>query len=243
MRIAIGIWLTLTAFAHAAGLEFTELLKDVNAAADAATITTDFHFTNKSNKPVTITKCEPSCPCLKAQISGGKLKYAPNESGVIRLTFEMGNLAGTVEKVLPIYIDDEPPNKPSIHLTIRVHIPVLVAVSVFEHPLDLKTVKWNLGAKPEPQTIQIRMAEGKTIHVTGVKSSSPDFKCELKALEEGKKYDLIVTPLEMDAPGISVFRIETDCEISKHRIQQAFAVVRKLSPAELALAPKEKPGP
>ena len=241
MKFAIGIWLTLAAFSQAAGLEFTELLKDVEAPADAAMVTTDFNFTNKSDKPVTIAKAEPACPCLKAQVSGGKLKYAPNESGVIRITFEVGNLAGTVEKVLPIYIDDD--IKPSIQLTVRVHIPVLIAVSVFEHPSDLKTAKWNLGAKPEPQTIQIRMAEGKTIHVTGVKSSSPAFKCELKALEEGKKYDLIVTPLATNAPEMSVLRIETDCEISKHRIQQAFAVVRKLSPGEVALAPKEKAGP
>ncbi|MES2921889.1 MAG: DUF1573 domain-containing protein [Verrucomicrobiota bacterium] len=236
MKFAIGVWLTLAAFSQAAGLEFTELFKDINAAADAATITTDFNFTNKSDKPVTITKAEPSCPCLKAEISGGKLKYAPNESGVIRITFEMGNLAGLVVKDLPIYVDHDPPDKPSILLTVRVHIPVLVA-------LEPKTVKWNLGGKPDPQTIQIRMAEGKPIHVKSVKSSSPEFSCELKALEEGRKFDLIVTPLKMNAPEVSIFRIETDCGISKHRIQQAFAVVRKLSPGEVALAPKEQAGP
>lgn len=230
MKFAIGIWLALTAFSQAAGLEFAKLLKEVNAAADVSTVTTDFEFKNTGDKAVTIAKTDPGCSCLKVEISGGKLKYAPGESGVVRTTFDMGNFSGTVDKMVALWIDDDPADKPSMTLTVRVHIPVLVA-------LEPKTVKWNLGGKPEPQTIQIRMAEGKSIHVTGVKSSSPAFACELKALEEGKKYDLIVTPQDMNAPGISVFRIETDCAISKHRIQQAFAVVRKPSPADVVAKP------
>ncbi|MES2921890.1 MAG: DUF1573 domain-containing protein [Verrucomicrobiota bacterium] len=230
MKFAIGIWLLLAAFSQAAGLEFTELLKEVNATADVATVTTDFKFKNTGNKPVTIAKTDPGCSCLKVEISGGKLTYAPGESGVVRTTFDMGNFSGTVDKMVALWIDNDPPDKPSMKLTVRVHIPVLVAV-------EPKTVKWSTGGKPDPQTIQIRMAEGKPIHVTGVKSSSPSFKCELKALEEGRKYDLIVTPLDMDTPGISVFRIETDCEVSKHRIQQAFAVIRKPSPADAVAKP------
>ncbi len=230
MKCAIGIWLTLAAFAQAAGLEFTELLKEVNSAADATTVTADFNFKNTGDKPVTISKTDPGCSCLKVEVSGGKLKYAPGESGVVRTTFDMGNFSGTVDKMVALWIDDDPADKPSMTLTVRVHIPVLVA-------LEPKTLKWNLGGKPEPQTIQIQMAEGQSIHVTGVKSSSPSFACEVKAVEDGKKYDLIVTPLDINAPGIGVFRIETDCEISKHRIQQAFAVVRKPSPVDVATKP------
>ena len=230
MKFGIAIWMTLAAYAQAAGLEFAELLKEVNAPADVTTVTTDFTFKNNGDKPVTIAKTDPGCSCLKVEISGGKLKYAPGESGVVRTTFDMGNFSGTVDKMVALWIDDDPANKPSMTLTVRVHIPVLIA-------LEPKTVKWNLGGKAEPQTIQIRMAEGKSIRVTGVKSSSPSFKTELKALEEGKKYDLIVTPMEINAPAISVFRIETDCEISKHRVHQAFAVVRKPSPVDVATKP------
>src|SRR6478752_805013 len=136
MKFAIGIWLTLAAFAQAAGLEFTEMLKEVNAPVEASTVTADFNFTNKGNKPVTITKADPPCPCLKVQISGGKLKYAPGESGVIRISFDLGTFSGTVDKVLPIFLDNDPEDKPSVALTIRVHIPVLVGV-------EPKTVKWD----------------------------------------------------------------------------------------------------
>lgn len=230
MKLALGIWLTLAALVQGAGLEFTELLKEVNAAADAATLTVDFNFTNKSDKPVTIAKSDPGCSCLKIQISGGKLKYAPGESGVVRGTFEMGNFAGTVDKVVALWIDDDPADHPSVKLTVRVHIPVLVGV-------EPKTVKWDLGAKPDPQTIQVRMAEGKLIRVTGVKSSSEAFTCELKTVEEGKNYEVVVTPRVINTPGMGVIRIETDCEISKHKVQQAFAVVRKPTPTTAAAKP------
>lgn len=231
MKFAIGIWLTLAAFAQAAGLEFTEMLKEVSASADAATVTADFNFTNKGDKSVTITKCDPGCTCLKAQVAGGKLKYAPGESGVIRTTYEMGTASGTVDKTVALYIDNDPEDKPSMTLKLRVHIPVLIA-------LEPKSVKWDLGgSKLEPQTIKIRMAEGKSIRVTGIKPSSDAFSYELKMLEEGKKYDVIVTPLSLKVPGISIIRIETDCEISRHRIQQAFASVSSPPPAQSTAKP------
>ena len=222
MKIGIFIWLALAGFTLAGGLQFTETLKQVNASADAATVTTEFTFTNKGDKPASITKSDSGCSCLKVEISGGKLKYAPGESGVVRTTFEMGNFSGTVDKMVAVWIDDDPVDKPSTQLTVRVNIPILVA-------LEPKTLKWDLGAKADPQIIHIEMAEGSSIHVTGVTSSSEAFACELKTVDDGKKYDLIVTPQTMDVPGMAVIRIETDCAISKHRTQQAFAVVRKAS--------------
>lgn len=229
MKWIIGIWLVSAAVSQAQGLEFAELIKNVDAPADATIVTADFSFTNKSDKPVLIAKSDPGCSCLKVEISGGKLKYAPGESGVVRTTFEMGNFSGTVDKMVALWIDDDAPDKPSKQLTVKVHIPVLVGI-------EPKTVKWDIGDKPSPQTIQIRMAEGKLIHVVGVKSSSEVFSCEVKTLEDGKKYDLVVTPKDLTVPGMSVIRIETDCEISKHRSQQAFAVARK--PVTTSASPK-----
>jgi hypothetical protein len=230
MRIGIFTWLVLAVFTQAGGLEFTETLKEVDAGADATLVTTEFSFTNKGDKPASITKSDSGCSCLKIEISGGKLKYAPGESGVVRTTFEMGNFSGTVDKMVALWIDDDPVDNPSTRLTVRVHIPVLVE-------LEPKTLKWDLGTKADPQIIRIQMAEGKSIRVTGVTSSSESFACELKTVEKGGKYDLIVTPRNIDTPGMTVIRVETDCAISKHRVQQAFAVVRKPSPPQTPVKP------
>lgn len=231
MKIAIAIWLALLAFSHAAELSFKELVKDVNAAADAKSVTADFSFTNDSDKPVTIAKTDPGCSCLKVEVSDGKLKYGPGESGTLRATFDVGNFSGIVDKVIALWLDDDTGTTPTMRLTVRIHIPVLISLE------PSKTLSWNVGGKPESQTIQIKVAEGETIHVTGVKSSSPNFVCEIKTVEDGKKYELVVSPQDTTTPGMSVIRIDTDCKIAKHKTQQAFAVVRKGATTQAAAKP------
>jgi hypothetical protein len=220
MKLAIFISWILAAVTHAAGLEFAELLKEFHAAPDAAKVVAEFNFTNHSNKPARLSNSDPGCSCLKVEVADGKLDYAPGESGMLRATFEMGNFSGTIDKNIALWVDDDPADKPSVKLTVRVHIPVLVN-------LEPKTLKWVIGGKPEPQTIHIQMASEKPIRVINVKSSSSAFTYEVKTIEEGKAYDLIVTPVATEVPGISVLRIETDCAFPKHRVQQAFALLQK----------------
>jgi len=216
---------------QAAALDFPVVFKEVHAPADAKTVTVDFEFANHSDKPVNVTKYDAACSCISVQIKDGKLRYAPGEAGLIRTEFDMGNFSGSVDKMVAVWLDDDAPDKPSLALTVRVQIPVLVA-------LEPKTLKWDLNGKAEPKTIHIQVNYEKPIRVTSVRSSSEAFKFELKTVEDGRSYDLIVTPTDMQTPGLGVFRIETDCLIPKHRVQQAFATVRKPSPAA---APAVKP--
>lgn len=230
MKTACGIWLALMAMAHAAALDFKETVKEVHAPADVKTVAAEFEFTNRTDKTVNVTKYDSTCSCMSVMIKDGKLRYAPGESGVVRTEFDMGNFSGAVDKVVAIWLDNDPADKPSLSLTVRVHIPVLIA-------LEPKTVKWDVGGKPDPQTIHITMRHTKPVRVTSAESSNQDFKLEVKILEEGKSYDLIVTPTNIGTPGLGVFRIITDCDIEKHKTQQAFAVVRKMSPAAAPAKP------
>ncbi len=220
MKHTLAFWMALAIFAQAEKLKFDSLLKEISASPEAKTVVTDFKFTNASNKPVTITKSDPGCSCLHVQVQGGKLTYAPGEDGLIRTTFDMGNFSGTVDKVVAVWLDDDPQDHPSLRLTSRVHIPVLVN-------LEPKTVAWEIGAKPSPQVIAIKMMEGQEIHVKGVSSSNPVFACTLATVKEGSEYKLTVIPAATDKAGIAVIRIETDAKSAKHRLAQAFGVVRK----------------
>lgn len=228
MKTVCGIWLILTAFLQA-GLDFPATLKEVHAPADAQTVTADFEFTNNSDQNVTVAKVDPTCSCISVKIKDSKLSYAPGESGLIRAEFEMGNFSGTVDKVVAVWLGNDPADKPSVALTVRVHIPVLVS-------LEPKTLKFDLGGKGEPQSIRIQMNHSTPIHVTSVNSSSEAFKQEFKTIEDGKSYELIVTPVDTKSPGLAIMRVTTDCDIAKHQIQQAFAVIRKPTAAEAAAA-------
>jgi hypothetical protein len=230
MKMACGMWLALMGMGLAAGLDFPNPLQEIHAAADARKVTADFEFTNRSNKPVLISKYDSTCSCMGVKIQDGKLRYAPGESGVVRAEFTIGNFSGTMDKVVALWLDKDAADKPSVSLTIRVHIPVLVE-------LDPKTLKWDLSSKVEPKTIRITMHHEQAIRVLDVTSTSEAFQHELKTLEEGKRYELIVTPVSMTTPALGIFRIETDCKLERHRIQQVFATVRKPRAASPAAKP------
>ncbi len=219
MKPLTALLLLFPALVHAAGLEFKELTVNQNAAVDATIVITDFPFTNTTDKSVTIIKSDPGCTCLKVEVSGGKLKYQPGESGVVRTTFDVGNSTGDVEKGVAIWLDDDPKTKPSVFLKVNFHIPVLVN-------LEPKTLSWDIGGKPEPKIIHIKIADGSAIKILEVKAKD-SFITELKTVENGHEYELTVTPKSTAGPDLGVIRIETDSRIAKQKTQQAFAVVRK----------------
>ena len=220
MKSLFPIWLALAAFAQASGLEFTETTKEVRPGPDAETVAIEFGFTNTGEKPVTITKADAGCACMKVLFSGGKLHYAPGESGVMRVIFKLGQFSGTVDRAVSLWLDTDPKNPATQAVTARIVIPTIIA-------MEPKTLKWASGGQAEPQTIRIRMAEGKSIRVTGVKPSSEQFTAELKVVEEGRQYDLIVTPRDVSVPGVGVILIETDSAVQKLQTQQAYAMVHQ----------------
>lgn len=221
MKIIAALWLAAASFVFSQTLKFKETGKDIHAGADAKVVSADFEFKNETSQPVTIEKYEASCSCMSVQIKNGKTRYAPGESGTVRATFDMGNFSGEVEKVVTLYLDgDSKKGEPSVKLHTKVHIPVLVFLAP-------KAVTWETGEKPDTKTIKVTMSHSKPIHITKISSSSDAFSFEQKTIREGEVYHILVTPKATDAPKLGIVRIETDCDVEKHRIQQAFASVRK----------------
>jgi len=223
MRTAICCWLVMVGFLRAAGLTFESQLVEINAPANAKSVVAEFKFENKTDKQVSIARFDKTCSCINVKISDGKLAYAPGEGGEIRAAFDMGNFSGVVDKVVVLWLDSDPAEKPSITLTVRVHIPVLVVMSE-------KTLKWTIGAKPETRKIDITMDYSKPIKIVSATSTSENLKVQVKVLEEGKHYELLVTPEDTKEPGLAIIRIETDCDIARHQVLQAFAVIRRELP-------------
>ncbi|MFT3990471.1 MAG: DUF1573 domain-containing protein [Luteolibacter sp.] len=212
--------LACTAMLRAGELAFPETSKEIHAPADAKTVSVDFDFTNKTNSPVTIAKYETACSCMSIQIAGKKMTYAPGESGQVKATFDMGNFSGEVDKELLLWMQGDPADKPSRILKIRVNIPVLVSI-------EPRTVKWQVGEKPESKTLRIEMHDSKPVKILEVSTASKAFQSELKTVKEGQSYELVITPTSTSEPGLAVFRIKTDASSERHRIQQAFAIVPK----------------
>ena len=71
-------------------------------------------------------------------------------------------------------------------------------------------MQWEIGKDAGPQVIHITMHDDKPVRILGVTTSSPSFRHVLKTIEEGRKYDLEITPESPLQVGLGLFRIETD---------------------------------
>lgn len=218
MKFFLSAWIALVTSLAAAGLKFDETLIEVHAPIESKTVTRDFKFTNTSKADVVIREADAGCSCLAVKVSGGKLAYGPGESGILRATFELGSFQGTVDKPINIWLKTDPDEKPSNTVTLRVHIPEIIKLSP-------RTLKWEMKSEPVTQVMEIEMDYEKPIHVESVTSSNPDFEAKLVTVEDGKRYQVEVTPKRTDVPSLAVLRIETDLDIQKHRIQQFFAAI------------------
>jgi hypothetical protein len=219
MKFLTLTWLLLGAQLAGAALEFQNELQEIHADLGSKTVTSDFKFTNKGKDTVRIREADAGCSCIAVQISGGKLLYAPGETGTIRAVFEIGTFQGAVDKPIHLWLDSDPDEKPSSSVMLRVHIPVIIS-------MEPKTLKWTVGAEAAPQLIDVRMSYEKPISVTSVGTSSGAFSARLITVEEGKHYQIEITPASTAAPSLCVVRVETNVDVEKYRVQQGFAVVQ-----------------
>jgi hypothetical protein len=227
MKSSLLAWLMLASLLSAAGLSFSENVKELKAPADATEIVADFPFTNSTDKPVEIKRYDAGCSCMAVGVEGGKLIYQPGEGGVIRAKFDMSNYSGDVEKPVGIWLDGDPDKAPSVQLLVKVHIPEVIKI-------EAKTVKWDVGAPATPQIIKLTVEGDDKVRILSVTHSNENFLQELKTIEDGRRYELIVTPKDTSISGLGVFRIETDCKIERHHFKQAFASIRRPLPSEAA---------
>lgn len=228
MKHAFWLLLALTLPAWAK-LQFESTFLEVRLPAAAEEGTAIYHFTNAGTKAETIATVVMNCDCLKVEAAGGKItadgkrEYAPGEAGTIRMQFKVGNSVGEVEQAVGLVMQSDPKGQPSIGLSVRFIIPELVL-------LEPKVLKWQQGTPATPQKISITMHDPSGVRITKVSSTSEDYQLELKTVQEGRSYELLVTPKHIDSPGSTVIEVHTDCTAEKQRIQQAFAMIMRSQP-------------
>ena len=218
MRIT-GLIFTLALFAAPIGwgqLAFKNKLVERRVAPDTDTLSVEFPFEVRGDRPVTIQEYEAACSCLSAEISEGKLTWMPGEKGVVKGNFKLGTIKGKIEKEIVLRIKGEPS---PIRLKAKLDIPNLF---VIEPP----TLFWTLNGDAKPQTFHIQVKHRKPIKVTEIAATNEQFAYELKTIKDGWEYEVEVTPKSVAARAFGLLRIRNDCEFQKHQSAQAFMVVR-----------------
>ena len=210
------IFLFLTAILQAGDLKFEKDIYEAKVGFKDAEVISDFKFTNTSSKAITIKHVEPGCSCVTVEFFGGKTTYIAGESGVMRVKFKLDNVQGTVDKPILIYLSNDPEDQPSTKVTFRIHIPIAVS-------LDTKTLSWNINSKPETKTLRLTNNYDKPVHITSVSTTNENITAEIVTIEDGKSYEIRVTPKSTAAGGLCIILIKNDIEIERFRSQQAFA--------------------
>lgn len=220
MKFLLLCWFAACLPLAAGTLKFEQTAKDVVVTDGQTTATVDFPFKNQSDSEVVIDKHESGCPCATVGVKDSKIAYKPGESGTIRIVFDLGKIPESAEKIVGIYLKGDRADHPSIKLTSHIKVPVLVEV-------EPKSVTWEVGDKPEPKSVTVTMKHTEPIKVLSVSGADARFTQELKTIEEGKKYEVVITPAATDKVGMGVIKLETDAKPERHRTHRIFMIVRQ----------------
>jgi hypothetical protein len=228
MKCRFLMWLpvvVLATFSARAGLVFEREVASEAAAPSEETHESTFHFKNTGTKPVTISEVQSTCGCLGA--STDKMVYQPGDSGTLSATIKLGTFEGEVIKSIYLISDDD--QEPKRQLQMKITIPKLMEVSP-------EVTTWAVGEDPKPKKLSIKVLRDEPIVVTAVSSTRDNFTVELVELEQGRVYEVIMTPKTTAEPTLGAVKIETDCELSRYRNRLAFFnVVRPRRPAAAAV--------
>jgi len=233
MRAPLICWIACCLPLVASTLKFEESKKEITVANDQKSATVDFPFKNESTGDVVIEKNASDCPCAAVGVKDSKLIYKPGESGTIRIVFNLGKVPETAEKLVSIYLKGDSEDRPSIKLTTRIIVPVVVE-------LEPRSVTWDVGDKPEPKTVKVTMNDSEPVKIISMTSPDPNFKQELKTIEDGKKYEVIITPTSTKEAGMAVLQVETDSKSDNRRSHPVFMLVRQPPSKPDQAAPAKK---
>jgi len=233
MRALLICWIAGCLPLVAGTLKFEEPKKEITVANDQKSATVDFPFKNEGNDDVIIEKNSSDCPCAAVGVKDSKLAYKPGETGTIRIVFDLGKVPETADKFVSIFLKGDSEENPSIKLTTRIVVPVVVE-------LEPRSVTWEVGAKPEPKTVKVTMNDSDPVNILSLTSSDPNFKQVLKTIEQGKKYEVVITPASTTEPGMGVLQVETDSKTDNRRSHPIYMLVRQPQPKPAQAAPAAK---
>lgn len=186
----------LNGSAHAA-LTWEKTEANLHPTLSDKTAVAQFKYKNTGDKPVKITSVHSSCGCTTAALA--KEVVAPNESGEITATFNIGNRSGVQTKSISVMTDEEG-GQPTV-LKLTATIPQLLQVAP-------TFIYWSADDLLKPKTITVKV--GGDFPVTKLNVTSTDKSIATKVVPEpdAKAFKIIVTPQEAGRPINAALKIE-----------------------------------
>lgn len=151
---------------------------------DVATQNVTFHNTGKT--PLTLKNVKAGCGCTT--VKGWEQTVAPGQQGSFQLKLDTGRFFGLVTKTVDVESDA---SNGMIRLNLKVDVwcPVSLSATLISFSPLLK------GAKTvEPKTLDVTVSEPEPLKIAGISCTDPYYNTALKVVEEGRRYQIILTP-------------------------------------------------
>jgi hypothetical protein len=213
-------------------IEFASTVYDFGRVAAGGVVKHDFVFTNTGDALLEITGVYPSCGCTTA--GAWTQQVEPGKTGTIPLQFNSARFSGPVAKTVTV----APKNQPAITLQIK---------GTIWKPIEVnpQTAVLNVVAdSPTNPTAKVSIVSSldEPITLSDPTSSNPAIGAELKTVEPGKRFEVLITPRTPLAQGNvqATISIKTSSTNVPTIDVSALAVVQPLlavSPTQIALPP------
>jgi len=154
-----------------------------------------FPFRNGGDRPVRILSLSPSCGCVAAEPD--QWRYAPGESGEIRVQMALTGYVGHLRRSVSVELDD--PAQRFVELTLTLDIPEPVTIAP-------RFLFWRVGDAPAEKNLEIVLAEPAETSLAGFECDQPTFSAQLQDAGAGR-YRLAVKPADTRKPVDSAIRL------------------------------------
>jgi hypothetical protein len=210
--VGTGLLLTLAAI-PATALEWVTTSFHGTVAPMQATLEVAFSFRNNGPRAVKVQSIQTNCDCLSAQTD--RAVYQPGEAGLVTARFTVGERFGLYQRAITLVTDDGPPQK----LSVAIEVPEPAS-------LEPRELFWALGAAGEERSVEIKVVAPLRIVFSEAYATNETFRVRLEALEAGRHYRLLVTPVDTGAVANAAIRVVGVAETGQEVIVNAYANVR-----------------
>lgn len=185
-------------------LVFRPGFQAIRTSAAKETVEVEFKGTNRSNQPIKIKLLESRCACLSVEIDTDPVP--PGETATVTGVFDISKMRGISEKRIMISTEQHPEVQ---FLRSRIEIAPI-------YTIEPSMTSWKIGEDPETKIVEFRVAREEPIHILSAESKREEVSCQVEVVEEGRAYNLRLTPDSTENTLLGIVRIETDCELEHH---------------------------
>ena len=196
-----------------AEMVFESTISTHTAEPGQKSVATQFIFKNSGDEQFVVTKVQSSCGCTVPKLE--KTTYAPGETGVIAVTFDIGDRKGPQKKTIRVTTD----TGQTALLKMNMQIPEILAIRP-------RLVFWRKGSRPDPKTVLVEIDIEDPINILEIVTESKLIATELIPSDDAGLFSLKITPKSTQERIMSRIILKTDYSKENPEEFHLFAYVK-----------------